>query len=60
MNAGGHGADIAATLTEKITAIVQKGRTTPGADQAKDTGWWDDLAWIPSSGDASKKRKKRR
>lgn len=53
-------ADIAATLTEKITAIVQKGRTTPGADQANDTGWWDDLAWIPSSGEASKKRKKKR
>lgn len=53
-------ADIAARLAERITAIVQKGRTTPGADQVNDTGWWDDLAWIPGTSNASKKRKKQR
>jgi len=46
------------TLTERITAIVQKGRTTPGADQANDTGWWDDLAWIPGKGSSPKIKKK--
>jgi arylsulfatase A len=51
-------ADIASRLTERITAIVQKGRTTPGADQANDTGWWDDLAWIPGKGSSPKTGKK--
>jgi len=51
-------ADIASLLTERITAIVQKGRTTPGADQANDTGWWDDLAWIPGKGSSPKISKK--
>lgn len=51
-------ADIAVTLSERITAIVQKGRSTPGADQANDTGWWGDLAWIPDSSSVPKKRKK--
>jgi hypothetical protein len=51
-------ADIASRLTERITAIVQKGRTTPGADQANDTGWWDDLAWIPGKGSSPKIKKK--
>jgi arylsulfatase A len=57
-------ADIASRLTERITAIVQNGRTTPGAKQANDTGWWEDLAWIPDGGSsrpaapaATKKRK---
>lgn len=51
-------ADIASRLTERITAIVQKGRTTPGADLANDTGWWDDLAWIPGECSSSKIKKK--
>jgi arylsulfatase A len=55
-------ADIAAALARQITAIVQNGRTTPGMKQPNDTGWWDDLAWIPNGGaaaapDATKKRK---
>ncbi len=50
--------DIVAQLTERITAIVQKGRSTPGADQTNDTGWWPDLAWIPGESDAPKKRRK--
>jgi arylsulfatase A len=40
-------ADLADRLAEQITSIVQKGRSTPGTDQANDTGWWNDLAWIP-------------
>jgi arylsulfatase A len=42
--------DIASRLTGRITAIVQSGRTTPGAQQANDTDWWSDLAWIPHEG----------
>jgi arylsulfatase A len=51
-------ADIASRLTERITAIVQKGRTTPGADQANDAGWWDDLTWTPGKGSSPKIKKK--
>ncbi|MDP6447936.1 MAG: hypothetical protein QF805_29350, partial [Pirellulaceae bacterium] len=40
-----HG-DVAAALKEKITAIVCRGRTTPGAPQPNDTGHWRDLTWI--------------
>ena len=52
--------DVATRLTERITAIVRNGRTTPGADQPNDTGWWDDLAWMPNpaSDDAPRKRKR--
>jgi hypothetical protein len=28
------------------TDIVLNGRTTPGAVQANDTGYWDSLTWI--------------
>lgn len=56
-----HHADIATALAQQITAIVQNGRTTPGVKQPNDTGWWDDLAWIPHDGAsapaAAKKRK---
>jgi len=41
-------------LTEKITEIVEKGRTTVGEKQPNDTGWWADLAWIPDPSGASK------
>ena len=37
---------VQADLQGKITAIVTKGRTTEGARQSNDTGYWDDLAWI--------------
>ncbi len=33
-------------LTKKATDIVLNGRTTPGAAQANDTGYWDSLKWI--------------
>ena len=33
-------------LTTKITAIVINGRTTVGAPQPNDTGYWNDLTWI--------------
>lgn len=52
-------ADISARLTERITAIVQNGRSTPGPNQANDTGWWDDLAWIPGTGTEKGPRRKK-
>ena len=33
-------------LQKKATNIVLNGRTTPGAVQANDTGYWPDLTWI--------------
>lgn len=33
-------------LEKKITQIICSGRTTPGAAQPNDTGWWKDLKWI--------------
>jgi arylsulfatase A len=33
-------------LKKKVTDIVLNGRTTPGAAQANDTGYWDSLKWI--------------
>lgn len=33
-------------LQQQATEIVLKGRTTPGAVQANDTGYWKDLTWI--------------
>ena len=33
-------------LTKKITEIVVNGRTTPGAVQPNDTGYWKELTWM--------------
>jgi len=33
-------------LKKKLTDIVVNGRTTPGAVQLNDTGYWDSLEWI--------------
>ncbi len=33
-------------LTARITEIVTRGRTTPGAAQPNDTGYWPDLSWM--------------
>jgi arylsulfatase A len=33
-------------LEKRITAMVQNGRTTPGAKQKNDVPWWSDLTWI--------------
>ena len=38
--------EIVTQLTAKITAIVENGRTTPGAKQKNDTGHWKDLTWM--------------
>lgn len=38
--------EIVSKLTKKITQIVTSGRTTDGASQSNDTGYWDDLTWI--------------
>ncbi|MFC1764374.1 arylsulfatase [Planctomycetota bacterium] len=36
-------------LKKKITQIVVEGRTTPGAPQSNDTGYWPHLSWMTSS-----------
>ena len=33
-------------LTSKINKIISNGRTTKGAPQKNDTGYWPDLAWM--------------
>ncbi len=33
-------------LTKRITEIVAQGRTTSGAPQPNDTGYWEDLRWM--------------
>jgi arylsulfatase A len=33
-------------LMEQLTNIVCNGRTTPGAKQPNDTGYWKDLTWL--------------
>jgi arylsulfatase A len=38
--------DLVAELTKKLTKIVTQGRTTTGARQPNDTGYWKDLTWI--------------
>ena len=38
--------DVAAKLKQKATQIVCTGRTTKGAKQKNDTGYWEDLKWI--------------
>lgn len=42
---GRHG-EIARQLQQKMTAIVVNGRTTKGAKQSNDTGYWQDLQWM--------------
>jgi arylsulfatase A len=39
----------AEALEKKLTDIVIEGRTTPGAKQKNDTGYWKDLTWISKS-----------
>ena len=36
-------------LQAKLTAIVGRGRLTPGAPQKNDTDWWDDLTWMTAA-----------
>ena len=38
--------DVVKQLTQKITDIVARGRTTAGTSQANDTGYWNDLKWM--------------
>lgn len=45
-NVYGKHARIEKALEEKITAMVQNGRTTPGPKQSNDVDWWEDLTWI--------------
>jgi arylsulfatase A len=33
-------------LTTKINVIIASGRTTKGANQKNDTGYWEDLSWM--------------
>lgn len=41
--------EITKGLQAKLTKIVLKGRSTEGEAQPNDTGWWDDLTWIPEA-----------
>ncbi len=38
--------DVAARLTDQITEIVCRGRSSGGAVQPNDQPWWDDLTWM--------------
>lgn len=38
--------EVAFELKQKLTSIVCNGRTTPGAKQPNDTGYWNDLTWL--------------
>lgn len=38
--------EIVRELTEKITSIVNRGRTTTGPTVKNDAPWWPDLTWI--------------
>lgn len=38
-----------AELTQQLTEIVTRGRSTPGETVRNDTGYWDDLTWIDES-----------
>lgn len=49
--------DLAESLRSKITAIVRNGRSTPGAPQANDTGYWTDLTWMTEADYAGRKEK---
>lgn len=33
-------------LTQRMNTIIKLGRTTPGIQQANDTGYWKDLTWM--------------
>ena len=33
-------------LTEKMNALITKGRSTQGESQSNDTGYWKDLTWM--------------
>ncbi len=38
--------EVVQSLTRKMTEIITNGRTTPGARQANDTGYWKELTWM--------------
>lgn len=39
---------IANRLRNKLTRLIQNGRSTPGPPQANDGRWWPQLTWIPA------------
>ena len=41
--------EIARTLETKLTHIVTHGRSTEGAPQVNDTGWWPAVNWLTAS-----------
>jgi arylsulfatase A len=41
--------EIAKKLTEQITTIVNRGRTTAGPVVKNNTAWWPDLTWIKNT-----------
>ncbi|MEM7477905.1 MAG: hypothetical protein AAF483_23205, partial [Planctomycetota bacterium] len=40
---------IVSDLTAEISAIVTRGRSTAGKNQANETGYWADLKWMTES-----------
>ena len=46
-----------ARLEKKATDIVLNGRSTPGAVQSNDTGYWKDLSWISETEYAARQPK---
>ncbi len=45
-NLFGQHPEIEKRLEQRITLIVENGRTTPGQPQSNDVLWWPDLTWI--------------
>jgi len=45
-NVADQNVEIVQRLTDQITRIVQRGRTSEGAPQANDQQWWSDLTWM--------------
>lgn len=38
--------DKVVALTDKLSSIIQNGRSNEGPTQANDQAWWDDLTWL--------------
>ena len=45
-NLAGDNADLVKRMTQTLTEIVCRGRTTAGKSQSNDTDYWEDLRWL--------------
>jgi len=60
-NVYGENKEMAGRLRDKLTALIQNGRSTPGPKQANEGKWWPQLTWIPSpDGEPTPKRRNRK